>query len=553
MRTLTLLSALLVLAACGGGGGGGGAAVPGWITAPPDPVVAPIADVDTSAAGTVITDADDAAQAEAKLRQVLLVGGVVRVDRTSTLTITPATRLEVAVGTTAVIDGRDRLVLNGAGTTVSPSDATLSGILLKQYNATLTVQRVAFINGRAPDLPNGPDGSSDFAGSGGAINTAWEGSLTVIGCSFTDCDADQSGPDTGGGAIRAGGQRVVRVHRCTFTDCSGANGGAINTLGSQLDLVACTFTNCRATGTGGGGGAGASGQGGIGGALYVDNVSGQAAERSAVLQSCTFTDCTATDHGGMAFIYTTPGDRSTVLVNGCQISNCRVTAATPQTGFGGGLYTMYAATTIVNTTIAGCSTTKSGGGLVIQSSERVRLANCTISGNSAVSSGGIHLENADAWISHCTIADNSSANWSAGLRLSSAGGTRLKNVLLANNEVTTNGDFDTNRYNGWNINASAIDGGGNVQWPRDRLRAGEISLSPIPDTPMTAGVVWADPQLEALGSYGGPTQTRRLPTGSAAINAGAAGGAPDSDQRGEPRSNGLPDVGAFERQVTGAG
>ncbi|MBX7218680.1 MAG: putative Ig domain-containing protein [Blastocatellia bacterium] len=54
-----------------------------------------------------------------------------------------------------------------------------------------------------------------------------------------------------------------------------------------------------------------------------------------------------------------------------------------------------------------------------------------------------------------------------------------------------------------------------------------------------------NPLLAALGSYGGPTQTRALLPGSPAINAGSATGAPTTDQRGIARVGNV-DIGAFE-------
>ena len=54
-----------------------------------------------------------------------------------------------------------------------------------------------------------------------------------------------------------------------------------------------------------------------------------------------------------------------------------------------------------------------------------------------------------------------------------------------------------------------------------------------------------DAQLQNLADNGGSTPTMALPTGSPAINAGIAAGAPATDQRGFTRT-GNPDIGAFE-------
>jgi hypothetical protein len=60
----------------------------------------------------------------------------------------------------------------------------------------------------------------------------------------------------------------------------------------------------------------------------------------------------------------------------------------------------------------------------------------------------------------------------------------------------------------------------------------------------------ADPKLEPLANYGGPTQTHQLAAGSVAIAAGSSINAGSTDQRGAgyPRSSGgSTDIGAIER------
>jgi hypothetical protein len=58
-----------------------------------------------------------------------------------------------------------------------------------------------------------------------------------------------------------------------------------------------------------------------------------------------------------------------------------------------------------------------------------------------------------------------------------------------------------------------------------------------------------DPLLGALASNGGPTQTMALLSGSPAIDAGTANGAPRTDQRGVVRGS-PPDMGAYENTAT---
>jgi hypothetical protein len=64
----------------------------------------------------------------------------------------------------------------------------------------------------------------------------------------------------------------------------------------------------------------------------------------------------------------------------------------------------------------------------------------------------------------------------------------------------------------------------------------------------------SNPNLGALASNGGPTQTMALPSGSPAVDAGDPTSTITSDQRGLPRNQGaqdpLSDIGAYELQVS---
>ena len=55
-----------------------------------------------------------------------------------------------------------------------------------------------------------------------------------------------------------------------------------------------------------------------------------------------------------------------------------------------------------------------------------------------------------------------------------------------------------------------------------------------------------DPGLGPLADNGGPTQTHALLDDSPAINAGDAASCPLTDQRGQKRSDGKCDIGAYE-------
>jgi hypothetical protein len=539
-----LAAAGFLASACGGGGGGGGGdAAPGpnatWITdagAFNAPAVAP---VDTTSPHHVIPNGTNA-QMIAALQAALeahTTGGIITFATTTPVTLTLSQAFYIPYAT--VLDTTPRpIVVDGKGlVTLDGNNATR--ILQKGYRIDLTVQNLAFVNGRV-----GADAADDLpAESGAAVNVEdWDGRLTAIDCTFTNCVCTEDGPDRGGGAIRAAGQRHVVIAGCTFTGCSGSNGGAVNTLGSQLTVVDCTFTGNSAHGSGGGADAGPGGQGGIGGAIYTDGVNLNADAPRSVLSRCTFRNNTAGDHAGAVFNYTIPGTGSVSVVSRCTFDNNSVPEpGTFYVGSSGALYTQGADTSIVDSTFSGNSAPLGGGAVSFHTDRTSRVANCTFSGNrvrydaaahTGSVGGAVAMYNATPfYFSHCTFAGNRAGN---GAAIFNGTGVRFKSCAFADN-------LGAVEWNGHTVWATAIDGGGNVQWPRIKDVWGTN------DTPATATVVWADPLLGPLQDNGGPTWTRRPANGSPARDAGSASEYPPTDQRGQPRPLGAgPDAGSVE-------
>ena len=95
-----------------------------------------------------------------------------------------------------------------------------------------------------------------------------------------------------------------------------------------------------------------------------------------------------------------------------------------------------------------------------------------------------------------------------------------------------------NIYNPWAMLHPAANGAENLQWPQSRGN-GQVETAAAP------GTTFVDAQLQALADNGGFTQTLALPVTSPAVDAGDAGSAPATDQRGFSRWN-APDIGAYE-------
>ncbi len=524
---------------CGGGGapGGGSGSGTDWVTEMPSLTPTLLALADTSSPRVVIdtrsgsVDKTDAVL-EAELQAALNGGGVITFNAhgaARTLRITrqlyiPVQGAAPAYDAPVVLDGGHLITLD-SGASVSGEGGTR--ILEKAWKVNLTVQRMAFVNANAAHSTRWHQGAKADDQSGGALNVEnWDGSLAVIDCSFTNCRTVSSGPDVGGGAVHCPGQTQARFSGCTFTNCQGSNGGAVNSLGSELWLLDCAFSGCMATGTGGGADAGPLGQGGIGGAVYIDGLSNNSAHAVLRVEASRFLDNSATSHGGAIFLYTYEGSGSQALLNASTFHQNRTLGA----GFGGALYAQNGALTAVSSTFDGNESSSMGGALWLSSATAGRFACCTFSGNRSANFGSALQLNGPVRISNCTVAGNVCAGpYGGGIRTGTENVTWLKNCILSDNLCLGNASVG-------NVYRTCQDAGGNFQWPSD---ASHVKA--------TAAVALANPLLGNLGDNGGPTYTRLPAPGSPAINGGTASECPNRDQRGRPRV-GLCDAGAVEVQ-----
>lgn len=181
-------------------------------------------------------------------------------------------------------------------------------------------------------------------------------------------------------------------------------------------------------------------------------------------------------------------------------------------GVGGGIINDALGTlTIQNSTISGNSALSGGG---IYNSGQLTILNSTLSGNRGTEKGGGIYNYGSATIINNTIADNSASS-GGGIYNNSSRTLNLKNSI-----VTRNGD---DLVNGGPITPDNIVG--NVD---------NLNLSP------------------SLADNGGPTLTYALLSGSRAINAGSNTDVPagiTTDQRGAGFArivNDIVDIGAFE-------
>jgi hypothetical protein len=222
------------------------------------------------------------------------------------------------------------------------------------------------------------------------------------------------------------------------------------------------------------------------------------------------------------------------------LTNCTLTGNFVDLDDSGGAVHSHASMTAVGCTFAGNT---AGYGGAIENTANCSFENCTFSGNTAKLNGGGVDNNAGVLsIMQCTFSGNIAATTSSG----GAGGamdnylgtTAITNSILAGNIATFGNGVDIYNWAGSTI----IIGGTDVipKYVNKGTNSG-------PGTILTA-----DPSLEPLGNYGGPTQTMPPSPGSVAIDAGsdAAAAGITTDQRGYPRLSGVHvDIGAVEVQI----
>jgi len=430
-------------------------------------------------------------------------------------TIRLATALgPLAVGTAVTIEGPGAASLTLSGDPDSDGDGDLR-LIEVTASGSLTLSDVRLALGLA---------TSSSSRDGGCIRNL--GTLALTDVELASCRAW-----SGTGA--------------TLTNTPGGSGGAVwNAAGATITVLRGVFTgNVAGSGASSIDGMSQGPAGGAGGAI--------ASAGTATITDSTFT----ANHGGRGgFPFGLGGDGGalanlsggTLRLDGSTLSgnfsgDSRCEAfGTARDGRGGGLFAV-GETAVNNTTFSGnkvgdvvnCSSQAAIGGALAVAGGTTRLRNATVAGNTASGNGG-------------GIARE-------------AGTLRLRNSLVAENAgAGALDDCSTNSA------PDLISEGYNLVGKRDGCAtslAGTGDQTGTTASPLAAG-------MGALAANGGPTATRALLEGSAAIDAGdpagclawdpmgAADQAMTTDQRGEPRpldgdgdSVAVCDSGSYEAPV----
>ena len=237
----------------------------------------------------------------------------------------------------------------------------------------------------------------------------------------------------------------------------------------------------------------------LGSSLNLDNTNGQPIEIDGPTSGITISGGGNTSNFSPFIVSTT------ATLNGLTIANGH--------NSDGGAIINQGTLTLTNCTLSDNSANTGGG---ILNAGTLTLTNCTLSNNSA-NFGGAVCNNDTLTLTNCTLSGNSAHFTGAGIFFNTAGSATLVNTIVAN---STGSDLH-GTFAGTN---DIIDDG-----------SGSGLTNPLN----------VNPQLSALGNYGGPTETFALLPGSPAIAAGTPIGAPATDQRSALRPL-VPSIGAYE-------
>lgn len=210
-------------------------------------------------------------------------------------------------------------------------------------------------------------------------------------------------------------------------------------------------------------------------------------------------------------------------------------------GSGGGIETfVFGIVTLTNSTLVDNRSREQGGGLSINGQSAATVLNSTISGNAAGSSGGgVFISGEQASFSFTTIVSNTANVSPTDTPAGDGGGLAVADgetgVTIGATIIAGNVDTDGQAPNC--AGAFTSQGSNLIGNPSGCTLSGETS----------GNQVNLDPRTGPLQNNGGATPTHALLAGSPAIDAVTANTCPATDQRGNPRPQGVAcDIGAFE-------
>lgn len=466
-------------------------------------------------------------------------------------TIPIDTPLRVTAANT-VLDGGGLITLDGQGQSRILENPFFEG------GNRLTIQNMRLINGKAPA------GSKVGTNSGGAIISGSPGTrLHIINSTFEgNSTTSRTGEDNQGGAIFANNSYELIIVNSVFTGNVAGNGGAIGVIAVGVQIFNSRFTGNQAVDETAGGIVR-----GYGGAIHLDGVWNDYNPNTLneyTVCGTVFEGNLAVRGGGASASVVSDNRNTLVSFDRSSFINnhARGRASNPnEEGKGGGVYHIEDDQagasdefnlSITNSLFQGNTAKRQGGGAWLYFLGNGLIQNTTFVGNSTSApfntvgqGGGLVVSLGKTLIANTTFANNHAAY--QGGAMHGGGGNdpnrviTLRNTIFVNNTLNEQDQPSETRWQGYHTNRPMNDGGGNIQFPRNKPTYDNDVNNNITDSPL-----YVDPLLQPLADNGGATHTMALAPGSPAIDAGV-GECPTTDQRGTPRPQGAGcDIGAFE-------
>jgi predicted outer membrane repeat protein len=474
---------------------------------------------------------------EAELEAALAGGGAVSFDCGATPVVITITR-EKLVATDTVIDGGGRVTLRGTGSTRLLR--TADGTYTTQNGVTklvrVTLKNITLDNGVTTD-------------QGGAVRVGFWNQFTAQNVTFTNNRATKdSAQCDGGGALFIGGGSTALIESSAFSGNRANNGGAINSLRTNLSIRSSTFEDNHATHTDRINGFGDCGGGG---AVYVDGARNPEAggPQPLVISQSRFRANTTNNHGAGLFVGLYPNEAITIERSLFDRNITSKAASMASSGTGGAIWygsatgsANNALFTLRDSTLTGNQAVGQGGGL--WTSAAATISNVTFHANRTEDAS----QPADDWRrgNGGALAVNNNAAVSVTNATFAANYAGFNGGAIAGKTVTLRNTLFAGNTAGWSIaimqhcTDALTDGGNNMQWPPKNPNPNYWN-----ETNCTAAIRLADPRLGSLAENGGDTPTIAPAPGSPAIDAGNPASCSGADQRGFTRI-GPCDIGAFE-------
>ena len=258
---------------------------------------------------------------------------------------------------------------------------------------------------------------------------------------------------------------------------------------------------------------------------------------TTTIQNSTISGNSASQFGGG--IYLNAYNGSDTLLTSVQITNSTITGNSATKG-GAGIEQFKGNLTVTGSTFSTNVSAAGTGGALDLSYGSASITNSTFTGNLADTAAAIRIFES-VTLSRCTISGNSAATSGSGLTVATSGVLNLQNSIVANNTISGNSSTSRDDIHGAVSSGSynLIGDGSGMTGLTQGVNGNQVGTSVSPINPL----------LSALGSYGGSTQTMGLLPGSPAIQSGSTSSSGIVDQRGVSRPTGVAaDIGSFESQ-----